>query len=125
MTKVISLELSKRLAPYLENVEAEYLIHKDRLWKISIVKSESVIWSISFNSVKDECIALNEEIYKTLTFKEIVIFLNDNCKSFMKAWIYIEIMLNLMPFNNNNDEMEIIEKLTTYLLDNNLLWQKN
>jgi hypothetical protein len=31
MTKVISLELSKRLAPYLENVEAEYLIHKDRL----------------------------------------------------------------------------------------------
>jgi hypothetical protein len=43
----------------------------------------------------------------------------------MKAWIYIEIMLNLMPFNNNNDEMEIIEKLTTYLLDNNLLWQKN
>jgi hypothetical protein len=131
MTKVISLELAKRLAPYLENIETEYFY--DNNWEAYIYDK--------YNKYK---------LYiKTLTLEEAIEFLPKQIKvkeyynsteySIKKWYLQIEFIEKYMIFYINNKNisesitkafywktlLEAIQQILTYLLDNNLLWQKN
>ena len=127
MTKTISLETSKKLAPHLEGIETEYFwvkeVNEDK-WIIVYWDSEEPI---------------TEEEIKTLTLEEAIEILP---KSFGKEFQYWNLEIK---FNNWNSILrytsyeksfditvyevtwktllEAIEKMLEYLFDKNLLWQ--
>lgn len=120
--KTISLELSKKLAPYLKGIETEY-IYND-------------MWWIEENKWTDEELNAFNNVYKTLTLEEAIDF-------FLHKWpSNLHLLLSLFEenltmiivciFNKERKELKTIEKITgtkkeaieqiiTYLLENNLL----
>lgn len=121
MTKVISLELAKRLAPYLENIETEIY------WVTSISNPKwSTITTMPEEKVTDVI------FYKTLSFSKSIEFI---CTHWSRLWIIMyeypkqkwvwKNIINPYDVIKFFSEMKNIEEMLTYLLDNNLLWQKN
>jgi len=145
--KTINLELSKRLAPYLEDVDTEYsyYFYKDDNWKIT-----NSIWKYKHSFVRTKIFYITEE-YKTLTLEEAIEFLpikilkdwvfykysieteeaNEDEVYYKRywiiyydtSWLYRDKFWNDLPWWNTL--LEAIEKILEYLLDNNLLWKKD
>jgi len=121
MTKVISLKLAKRLAPYLENVETENWYFN---WDLN--------WLFKWRFVPEHD---HWEIIKTLTLEEAIEFLKQRrinlcltIKHNNEYWK--DYNLELFSFDRWlnvewDTQIEAIEKMIEYLLDNNLLWKKN
>lgn len=115
MTKVINLELAKRLAPYLENVDTEYWYWHS--WAIFTMYQLEVSTS---ERAKDVWI-------KTLTFSEIPKFISDYSNNEWRIYCSLLLQKELWDIFSVLEifDIEMWEKMLTYLLDNNLLWQKN
>jgi len=123
--RTINLELSKKLAPYLKEVDTEY-IWVDIQWCIDIIKTNN--WLDEF-----------DYICKTFTLEEAIEFLPKTVKDWYIYWLQINWKSNLeywIRYNNYairkfiysqrwKTLLEAIEKMLEYLLDNNLLWKKN
>ena len=142
--KTINFELSKRLNErwLLNNIDTEYLIYKNKKWIVSIEENKKLTTWTSFNEIQKECIALKEEIYKTLTLEEAIEFMPiyikwkykfnyekfnkvvpySNMRKWDKHWIkytynwewYIQYWKTLL---------EAIEEMLEWLLNNKLLWK--
>lgn len=137
MTKTISLELSKKLAPYLKNIEIEYLfnIYIDWDWNEKAINLYS---NNMLDIYKDPMYYKN---IKTLTLEEAIEFLplkieTDLWPAWIKyfseirntdEWRIYKCVLSEWGWNNEIDHrtwktpLEAIEKMLTYILDNNLL----
>lgn len=116
--KTINLELSKRLAHYLENINVKYfyedwfIIYK---WWVDI-KNYKKLWLI-----------------KTLTLEEVIEVLPKYIFIYNKyAHPYIDILNNtiyywywaIIGFGEKWETLlQAAEKILEYLLDNNLLWK--
>ncbi len=126
--KTINLELSKRLAHYLKNVDTEFAIFDKKEWKL-----KQTIWYIKTNKYTS---------YKTLTLEEAIEFLpNEYPWKFKDAVNYrlrIERNWEWDKWKCSYDRcepcedacrfewktlLEAIEKMLEYLLDNELLWK--
>jgi len=127
--ETISLELSKRLAPYLEDVETEFFYYNDVEYDIN---------NYVLLDTKEELFKkfLQWHDFKTLTLEEAIEFLQTNI-----AWIYDIVSAESTQWNYfecnyykdwpNKDKpfdvvswktlLEAIEKMLEYLLDNDLL----
>lgn len=121
--KTINLELSKKLAPYLEGIKTEF-IYNDMWW------IEENRWNTK---------ELNEfpNVFKTLTLEEAIDFLPFKIEMMnVKYLLEIQKRINIYYieyFNTRNDRyvtnkniswktlIEAIEKMLEYLLDNKLL----
>jgi len=148
MTKCINLELSKKLAPYLKDVDTEYILqqlpnHNKNWWlKERVVKNWNWVW----------------RMYKTLTLEEAIEFMPYIIDlwehsywleiSKIQKWYHINYSADISEIENWEDEfwntfetifnsvpyknlhlfwgtlLEAIEKMLEYLLDKNLLWKK-
>ena len=119
--KTINLELSKRLASYLEDMETEYYL-------------EYTQWA--YLPQNDATFEEWTDI-KTLTLEEIIAFLQNNMIRYDIDVRYTP-RINKIIYKEENKEnlttietnimwetlLEAIEKMLEYLLDNNLLkWQ--
>ncbi len=117
--ETINLELSKRLTPYLEEVETEYVWYDTIEWEDIFLERKWLYW--------------RDYIYcKTLTLEEAIEFI-------IKKWfiIWFEewniMLLNWVASNElaiteefyHKDNINWVEKILEYLIDNNLLWKKN
>jgi len=114
--KTISLELSKKLAPYLEWVETEYIwVHIQ--WCDSIIKSDNWLDEYKY-------------ICKTLTLEEAIEFLWNINIRWEQLWIYKKSNWNWIIyywFGNVYEWetlLEAVEKMLEYLLTENLLWEQ-
>ncbi len=124
MTKVINLELSKRLQEVLKEEEPEYAIDNEwNIWELIYAQSEhDEFWE--------------DWYFKTLTLEEAI--------EFLPKWIdgnklIIEVLWSGWVIKYSSDDidkwclckvadftlLEAIEKILTYLLDNNLIEQWN
>lgn len=107
MKVIENIELLKKLAPYLEDMETEYVVHK-MSWEIILY---------------DSCWVCDESYLKLLTLEEAIELLPyNNCITKIWYWYRVEDM-------SAHEELwktllEAIEKMLEYLLDNDLLWKK-
>lgn len=103
--KTLSLELSKRLAPFLEGVETEYIYYD---WEIYDEYELSSMW--------DNIIDFNIEILtiKTLTLEEAIEFL------ISKSIVFTHICLPLT--NDNNHAIREINFMVNWELWEQLVW---
>ena len=139
--KTINLELSKRLSPYLENVETEnsYIqSNKKKYYYIWELKELYTLWKINWNNpITMRMYKIkNRKIYKTFTLEEAIEFIKTT-----KDWISLNIAYSTMwnvwcvSYNTWMDLfayiqkdislLEAIEAMILYLLNNDLLWTKN
>ena len=110
--KTINIELSKKLEPYLENIETEY---RYRIYKYSktgktvgLVKNK-LPWDIKTLKIEEAI----EFILSSLTDEDSLQLWNNYICVFIK-W---ELVLNL----SNLSLLQAMEKILEYLFDNNLL----
>jgi len=137
MTKTINLELSKRLAPYLEGVETEFAY----IWTMSrdLVKDEYIEKPVAKWQIRASYFSPLPDI-KTLTLEEAIDFLpyRQNQKwrvdrvhtlsifkkqddYFVAYYWEINWFLEEIKIQNGKTLLEAIESMITHLLDNNLL----
>ena len=113
--KTINLELSKRLAPYLENIDTEYLWHQK--WNIS-----TCTW------YKERLVRKHTQewrSFKTLTLEEVIEFLWQlpfSIKLVTLEWWYNLSCQKLPLMISDTNIMWVYEGMLEYLLDNDLLW---
>ncbi len=116
--KTINIELSKKLEPYLENIETEY---RYRIYKynktrktIRLVKNklpwDIIPWDIKTLKIEEAI----EFILSSLTDEDSLQLWNNYICVFIK-W---ELVLNL----SNLSLLQAMEKILEYLFDNDLLW---
>jgi len=134
MTKTISLELSKRLIPFLKGVETEYA-YVDRSEEYFIEASdEDKKHKIFKNIFVLEKVDWEYWEFKTLTLEEAIEFLTDNMWKTsietLKVWQYTDdkhyrVSCNKYEWIIYNWDwktlLQAIEKMLECLLDNNLL----
>jgi len=134
MTKTIWIELSKRLAPYLEGVETEY----------KYIQTQRGFWDVaSCNLYKSSNTTKIWKAIKTLNLEEVIEFLPSTLSEWSNhyemtikrwtTWISNYIVKYVYVFDKHkrnlhsescewNEPLLIaIEKMLEYLLDNNLL----
>lgn len=122
MIKTLNLELSKRLAPYLKNIETKYVYCN--VWDVGEFEEEPVLTinvPADFHEWASTMKTLN--FHETLTFikcvlnKDIEKYLQDELrkkvvdKSWIRNWLWIAEVINL----------EYLEKRLDYILNNNLI----
>ena len=115
----LTLETSKRLAPYLTDVDTEYVI--DFEW---------VVWELKYAISEDDMFWYNW-YDKTLTLEEAIEFLPVRIKNdiihinkiensysieYWNLWFKLK-----WSYHNWKTLLEAIEKMINYLLDNKLL----
>jgi len=119
MTKVLSLETSKKLAPYLENVEAENIYR---------IEDKTGRTFITYWNLFDTYIGYKD--YKALTLEEAVEFLptsinghNQEMFKMEKNQYWNEYMFCYWNFINMQWKtlLEAIEKMINQIIDNDLL----
>lgn len=127
MIKTISFELSKRLDELwlLRDVETEFIYTKRDIW----------FWNIDYDIIEWKYFNLDDWDIKTLTTDEALEFLplfipTYNCMKCL--WRYEDKWIVWYWYQNQIDQfpkwqtpIEAIEKMITYLLDNNLIWPIN
>jgi len=134
--KTITLELSKRLAPYLEDVDTEYWLEIYTSDWEDINEAPEDFWNLYpiWNTRADTSVSYKQ--IKTLTLEEAIEFLPK------KHPKYKEYYLRMMLYDKTWDVeywmcepcetmwgacwktlLEAIEKMLEYLLDNDLLWK--
>lgn len=123
MTNTISLQTSKRLTPYLEEVDTEFHIcWNEEYWPYTENDMEYL--------TRNNAPVLEFWIFKTLTLEEAIEFLpefqiekyvyeDENWKIKLNAyqtscWMY--------TWNKSKTLLEAVENMLIYLLDNDLLW---
>ncbi len=145
--KTINQKLSEKLDPYLTDVDTEYIITDYwtiyASYEVSIVNTEDKncamywkgkpYWRFT-EDVHPICVSANkhyEEIFKTLTLEEAIEFVpyqlqyNQDTWTFTlekRNWRYEAWYSELLDWKT---PLEAIEKMLTYLLDNNLLPKPN
>jgi len=118
--KTLNLELSKKLAPYLEEVETEYNWCFDYNWKYYIANSNKIEWIKTLTL--EEAIEFLPKRYKPLYEKDKYYV----CKMvILDTWYCFEIC---DEFTWKIDKtfcwktlLEAIEKMIEHLIDNNFL----
>ncbi len=119
--KTINPELSKRLAPYLEDVETDHVLMENVFWDY-VLWDEISMWT--FNPKWDK--------YKTLTLEEAIDFmprdiLNWELMFSKYSCRYENALLDWNPWLlmfNWKTLLQAIEKMLEYLLDQWLLWKE-
>jgi len=122
--KTINLELSKRLAPYLENIETQKYTDWNFTFYWRTLEHQFKLWTENKNNY-----------YKTLTLEEAIEFLPER----ISGWD-LELAMNktrvayVMLWDCSPNEMvnyyswktllQAIEKMLEYLLNNDLLWKQ-
>jgi len=138
--ETINLELSKRLAPYLENEETEYCYIKKTILKKDFFKVVKVDYK---DDEESNYVGIDYWICKTLTLEEAIEFLpktfgvrfdKDNPRTCLKIYFIwswnisyscTEYIWKCTIELHWKTLLEAIEKMLEYLLDNNLLWNLN
>ncbi len=118
--KTINLELSKRLAPYLESTKTKYVL--TTIWRAT--------WDSELRNAHLETIEKTEDHTpmeldtKLMNLEEAIEFLPNGIEIKKDEWIYFVFYKDEMYMNTTNKLILAIESMLEYLLDNNLLWQK-
>lgn len=128
--KTITLELSKRLAPYLEDVDTEYWLEIYTSDWEDINEAPEDFWNLYpiWNTRADTSVSYKQ--IKTLTLEEAIEFVRNKLKN-TKYNLEIRLasdgyLIELSyPFRIFIWEklIEATEKMLEYLLDNELLWK--
>ena len=114
--KTISLELSKKLAPYLDGVKTEYNWCFDDSWEYFITNSNKIEW-IKTLTLEEAIEFLPWYLYLPSLFKDKLFLLITKWDGYyIEYWDYI--------FKEWKTLLEAVEKMIEYLLDNNLLWKQ-
>ena len=110
MPKVIqNLELLKKLQPYIKKSEYSIFLDKDT-WNYIPIDSVGIIWD-------------SEYICKTLTKEETMDFMSE-----IWMWqIYANLIVAFSYTYWDMEDIELIEKILNYLINNNLMeeWKQN
>jgi len=138
--KTINLELSKRLAPYLEGVETEYFYQE---YKRYVWDGEVKNWNDWILCNRENATFYEHQDIKTLTLEWAILLLPATLSEWSNhyemtikrgtAWINNYIVSYVYVFDKhkknlcnkycewNESLLVAIEKMLTYLLENNLL----
>lgn len=119
MTKTISFELSKRLDELwlLRDIETEYVIDI----------CTNIVWELKY-AIDEEDIFWISWYIKTLTTDEAIEFILNNIWDYwsIQLWkndvSFFPIDWEKIQFYHSRINTQILEKMITYLLDNNLIW---
>lgn len=121
MPKVIEdIELLKKLTPYIW--ETEYVI--DDMWDVVLLSSVIMEWPDRNTDWYEKTLTLEEaiELLPSMIWRYSLYLSTETVEYYNYSWDFTPALLVYFKWKTL---LEAIEKMLEYLLDNDLLWNKN